>query len=291
MSRIREYYTFRLGTPKPTEGLDELRHFVAFEYRRLEREGLFAWHLGKDCVDDGRLEGISAGVDPAAYVRLHLARELWPFEDSIPGLDEEWLFTVIEFLHDHCAAPTNSRWHAWDNCGYHVCDADEDAGRKTFRDRLNRYLGGYAGGFVLSEAGEIWSSMPSGVVEVQPVLTGEPSVDQRVRHAIATYRNRSATTEQKRDAVNSLAGILELQRGDKRLRLPTKDEGRLFEIANQFAIRHMNSSQRDKYDAGIWLDWIFVSFLNAIALSNALVARETSLFNDDTVRAGDLPFE
>ena len=286
----RNYYTFRRGAPKPSEGLDALRRIIASEYRRLGIDGLFQWHLGKHCVDDGYIPGVSTGTDPSAYVEWTLGPNLWPFEDSIPRLDEEWLFTVIEFLHDHAAAPTSSRYHSWGECGIHVYSADEELGRVTFQDGVNRYLARYNGGFVLQDNGEIWRSLPSGLADIQPSQTGESSIDERVQHAIATFRHRSATVDQKRDAVKNLADILENLREDGRIGVPNKEEARLFEIANQYGIRHFNSTQKTDYDPDVWLDWIFFSFLNAIALSTAVIA-DTSLSTDERYPAGDLPFE
>jgi hypothetical protein len=40
-----------------------------------------------------------------------------------------------------------------------------------------------------------------------------------------------------------------------------KDEGALFQIANQFAIRHHDRTQRADYDDDIWFEWIFYVFL------------------------------
>lgn len=290
MAGNRDYYTFRRGTPKPSEGLDALRRIIASDYQRLEVDGLFQWHLGKDCVDNGYMPGESAGTDPDAYVEWTLGPNLWPLEESIPRLDEEWLFTVIEFLYDHSAAPTSSTHHSWGNCGIHVYAANEEIGRGEFQDSVNRYLIRYGSGFVLQDNGEIWRSLPSGLVDIQPVQTGESSIDDRVQHAIATFRHRSAAVGQKRDAIKNLADILEILREDDKIGVPSREEARLFEIANQYGIRHFNSTQKTDYDLGVWLDWIFFSFLNAIALSTALIARSYSS-SDEGNPAGDLPFD
>ena len=44
----------------------------------------------------------------------------------------------------------------------------------------------------------------------------------------------------------------------------SSDENRLFEIANQFGIRHHNPEQKTDFDKNIWLEWIFFSYLNSI---------------------------
>jgi hypothetical protein len=55
--------------------------------------------------------------------------------------------------------------------------------------------------------------------------------------------------------------------------LASRDEGELFNIANSFAIRHHNPKQKTQYDSGVWLDWIFYSYLNSIELAKKLLKR------------------
>ena len=50
------------------------------------------------------------------------------------------------------------------------------------------------------------------------------------------------------------------------------DEGYLFDIANNYAIRHHNPDQKTDYQAGVWLDWMFYAFLNAIDVATKLVS-------------------
>lgn len=290
MGEHRDYYAFRRGAQRPSESIENLRRILAAEYRRLEHMGYFQRHFGKDCVDSGNLPGESCGSDPAAYVQWALGRDLWPFEESIVGLDEDWIFTVLEFLHDHVAKPVRTRPHDWDDCGLHVLSSDEEGGRVDFRNSMNRYLPRYKDGYELQDDGEIWRAAPTGLDTLMPADTGNEAIDSRVRHAIATFRHRNASDEQKRDAIRNLADVLEYLREEGKTGLPTKDEDRLFEIANQYAIRHHNPRQRTSYDAGIWLDWMFYAFLNGVALAGKLSTRQ-SLDASDTHTVEHLPFE
>ena len=288
---VRNYYAQRHGQGRPTDDLNGLRGVIAAEYSRLEGEGYFQWHLGFHCVDAGWVAGHSAGVDPHAYVRWHLGRDaLWPFDESLPQLDEPWVFTVLEFLHDHVAKPLEFRNHTFDSCGIHVETADETSGREKFRTSMNRYLNRYRSGFAIEENGEVWTSAPSGLVHRRPLATGRDDIDPRVDHAIGVFRRHSATDEDKRDAVRNLADILELLRSGTGTGLPTDEEDKLFEIANQFGIRHHTPRQRTDYDTGIWLEWVFYSFLNAVTLSTHLAARDARASAEDGSDHDDLPF-
>jgi hypothetical protein len=52
------------------------------------------------------------------------------------------------------------------------------------------------------------------------------------------------------------------------------DEGALFNIANNFTIRHPNESQKGNYDTAIWHSWIFYVNLSTIHLITRLVNRK-----------------
>lgn len=267
-----------------------LRKVVASEYARLRDEGLFQWHLGYYCVDVGYVSGRSAGTDPETYVQLTLGRDLWPFESKMAKLDEDWVFTVIEFLFDHAAAPTSSHYHNFSNCGLHVDAADETRGKESFLESMNRYLPRYDSGFELQDTGQIWRQTPSGLQDLEPERTDEPAIDDKVGHAISTFREWSATEQQKRDAINNLADILELMRSGSGSNIPKPEEKRLFEIANNYGIRHLNAKQNLDYDPNIWLDWIFYTFLNAVALATANRARVSGGHGEEH-EEDVLPFE
>ena len=274
MVQPRDYYRHRRGGQRPTQNLDGLKAILVAELSGLEADGLFQWHLGKDCVDAGYIPGQSARADPRAYVHFLLGRDIWPFDESLPTLEEDWVFTVLEFLHDHAAMPTEFSHHTWADCGIHVESADEASGHEEFRLVINRYLARYGSGYELQPSGEIWHLTPSGLEDRSPEETGDKSIDDKVQHAMSTFRRHNATDEQKRDAIKNLADVLELLRSAADTGLPSKDEDRLFEIANQYGIRHHNTRQKTEYESRIWLDWIFYAFLNAVALTTAIRNRE-----------------
>jgi len=60
-----------------------------------------------------------------------------------------------------------------------------------------------------------------------------------------------------------LADILESLRPKLKLVLTHKDEDDLFNIANNFGIRHKNERQKTDYDP-LWLSWMFYYYLATI---------------------------
>jgi len=107
----------------------------------------------------------------------------------------------------------------------------------------------------------------------QALQTPNPSDRNAVRHAIALFRSRGVDRENKRSAVLALHRVLEDRRPLINTELMRKDEGALFQIANQFDLRHHDQSQQDDYDP-IFLDWIFWWYLATVELTDQLLARQ-----------------
>ena len=134
--------------------------------------------------------------------------------------------------------------------GYRLADRGEDLGRlvEIFDDGRTR---------LVSES----------------IENALPDVAARVRHAIALFRGRTATGEDKRSAAITLAGILEERRQLIKDELTTGDESALFQIANKFAVRHRNEQQLHDYDPA-FLDWIFWWYLATVELTNRIIDRQ-----------------
>ena len=76
-----------------------------------------------------------------------------------------------------------------------------------------------------------------------------------------------------RSAIVALAGVVEAHRGRLKAELLTKDEGALFDLANNFDLRHRRADQRTDYDP-IFLEWLFHWYLATVSLIAKLVARQ-----------------
>ena len=71
--------------------------------------------------------------------------------------------------------------------------------------------------------------------------------------------------DDRRNAVRELADVLEYLRPQVKDHMKD-DENDLFNIANNFGIRHHNQKQKTRYDQALWLSWIFYVYLAAIHL-------------------------
>jgi hypothetical protein len=151
--------------------------------------------------------------------------------------------------------------------------------RRLYRWRVNRLLAASDLGLRLAEGGEdlgrLVRAEPTGLEDLpeRAVEAATPETVDRVRHAIALFRSRTATVEERRSAVITLAGILEERRDLLKAELLSKDEGALFQIANGFAVRHQRADQRADYDSA-FLDWFFWWYLGTVGLTDQLLARQ-----------------
>ena len=116
---------------------------------------------------------------------------------------------------------------------------------------MNRTLMNYRGGFRINEDGQVEYTADEGLDQLidAALHTKDPDVAQRVAGAIALYRNRGRTEQDFRLAMRELFDVLEKLRPEVKAEMLGGDEADLFNIANNFSIRHLNEKQKGKYDS------------------------------------------
>jgi hypothetical protein len=272
----RPYWSARHCAARPdlTRRPDQLPVDFARLIGSLQTDGYLDRALPKVCVDDP--DGVEP--DPEALLADRLGvTGLWPLQPET--WSDDLFYDLIEVFHDLVARPRTRSLHSWNQCGWHFGEFATDIGRALYRWKVNTLL--EAGGVELrmADAGEDAGRLVHSVDDARTDLlaralaTPDTSVAARIGHAIALFRGRDATEHDKRSAAITLAGILEERRELIRIEVGRKDEGALFGIANEFAIRHQRRGQRGDYDA-VFLDWIFWWYLATIELTDRLLARQ-----------------
>ena len=281
--RTRRYYSQRAGSPPLAQlALPVFGKLVVMAYKRLIEKGHFQEAFGYECVDAGQVPGI-LGCDVGAALFLAIRKDgLWPLTEATPWRTEEDVFDVVEFLFDHVSAPVERKgdYHSYADCGWHYTEFDRDSGRDGFLALLNPVLADAGSGFELTDAGEIVALSPLGLDQLidQPIPDNvEAQSKARIEAAIAKFRRRSATDGEKRDAVRDLADVLEFVRQGAKATLSSDDEAALFNIANNFGVRHHNAKQKTQYEAGLWLPWMFYTNLATLHVVLRLIARNGRL--------------
>ena len=75
-------------------------------------------------------------------------------------------------------------------------------------------------------------------------------------------------------AVRELFDVLEKLRPEVKAEMLRGDEGDLFNIANNFTIRHLNEKQKGNYDSALWHPWMFYVNLSTIHVITHVRERE-----------------
>jgi len=237
----------------------------------LDRRGYFERVFGADCVDTPR-----PGVDPGLELKRRLGRDdLWPFRTNARSWDSDTLFDLIEVFHDLAARPTEGRYHSFAGCGWDYSRYSSSAGQALYRWEVNQLLERGDIGYRLADAGEDAGRLVVVTGDaredlVDKMLTRAGPSQGRVEHAIALFRSRDATRDDKRSAVRSLADVLEERRDLLRAEFLKKDEAALFQIANEFDVRHHRADQHSDYDDA-YLDWLFWWYLATVELLDRML--------------------
>ncbi len=192
--------------------------------------------------------------------------------------DDDTFYSLVEVVHDLVARPRDRWWHDYSRCGRHYSAFAVAPGRALYRWWVNRLFARFDVGLELAadgeDAGRLVRSATDGRAElVDQTLTGSPEIRDEVAHAVALWRGRSVTSADKRSAVVALARVLEQRRSLLKRELFRKDEGVLFDLANNFDLRHSNASQQNDYDP-VFLDWVFWWYLATVELTDRLLDRQ-----------------
>lgn len=274
----RKYYSERMDqNPGFSEmDLSILKEIVLNIYTSFSRDGYFQEALGYYCVDGGDVKG-SVGPDVEAYLFKKLRkRDIWPIQEKINNYSEYDLFDIIELLYDLVSKPVKGYYHSYSDCGWHYDTFNREEGKLEFRNEINEVLEDYKEGYELSKNGEILSRGTPGFEQLlkEGILPFDPdNIDNKIANAILKFRRHHSSIEEKRESVRALADVLEFLRPKLKDILMTNDEKDLFNIANNFGIRHHNPRQKSDYDESIWLNWIFYIYLATIDLSVRLLNR------------------
>jgi hypothetical protein len=276
--RQKPYYSVRTGKNPLSRSIDFPMLLKLFRtlYVHLDDEGYFQEDLGYHCVDSGFVSG-ALGHDLEGVLILELRKtDLCPVRSRLDDYSEDDLFDIIEFLNDHCSKPIERTWHSWNDCGWHCSTFDREAGRVEYREKMNRILQIYMDGFELSPDGEILSLPDNGLEALldAPLPSVDPdNIEMRIEAARRKFRRYRSSLDERRDAIRDLADVLEYLRPKMKSVLMSKDEGDIFNIANNFGIRHHNELQKVQYDKAIWYSWLFYYYLATIHAVLRLVAK------------------
>lgn len=280
MSSPRKYYSIRTGTNPFSKGLDLSMTLRLFNdlYREFEKKDYFQEAFGFECVDRGRVPGsLGFDVDAQLYRRLRKT-DLFPISLRHAFYSEDDLFDIIEILYDFISKPLDGFYHGYNDCGMHYETFDRDTGRNEFREEINQILCDYGEGYELSKEGEIQIVGEVGLNSLfNANIPGndDGNINLRIQSAINKFRRHRSSLDDRKEAIRELADVLEYVRPKLKNVVLKQDDADLFNIINNFGIRHHNQNQRTDYDQSIWYSWLFYYFLASIHAVLRLIEKDS----------------
>lgn len=209
---------------------------------------------------------------PEIYFMNHLnSTDVLPIADNYIYYKEEELFTIIEILYNHI--------------GYYNYKKDQlitEEPKNEFATYINNLLKRYNNGYYLDEKYGFIMVQPNEALKEMmhseiPVTLGENVLEQ-LRTATRMYYRFDANLEQKKKAINILADILEPVRSklkdllNDEFQVHKNDHDKLiFEVVNNFQIRHENEKQFKEYSKPIWYDWMMQYYSSIILTYHRLI--------------------
>lgn len=250
-----KYYSIRTGVNKNLKGFsfEEFKDVFIRIYDQFKRDDFFVEHLFRKAEKDVELE-----------ILLKIRKQkLWPPDFWIRYYEEDDLLDMIEFLYHNISKPIDGAEYE-DNFYWETFSKSE--GQSLFRKKINDCLALYEKPFELSEDGEILLKPEEGFEQIfeADIPTSDENISVRLESAILKYRRHGSTIDDRRQVIRDLVDVLEYLRPKVKNLLTKKDENDLFNIANNFGIRHHNEKQKTDYDTSLWLSWMFYFYLSTI---------------------------
>ncbi len=272
------FYSLRTGKNQNLEGLslDDLKTVFTRLFQNLRDEGYFDEYLGSYCVDIGDVPGKVADIELEILLKIR-KKHLWPITDQIEKYSEDDIFDMIEFLYLNVSKPVDGTMHSYGDCGMHWETFNKEEGQKYFRNKINEFLALYRSPFEVSDKGEILQKPEQGFEKIfeADIPSSNTDITSRINASVLKYRRHGSTLDDRRQAVRDLADVLEYLRPKVKDLMTHQDEKDLFNLANNFGIRHHNEKQKTNYDTAIWLSWMFYYYLATIHVVLRKIESET----------------
>lgn len=262
-----KFYSQRAGTNPNLNGLPlgDTVDLFSRVFQQLQTDGYFDEAFGFRCIDADHIKGSVKDIELEMLLTIR-KKDLWPITEYASNYSEDDFLDVIEFLHQFVSKPIDGTMHSYGGCGMHWETFNKKEGQKIFREKINSVLSHYKNKFELSVEGEVLKKPEKGFEQIfnADVPSKDTNIVGRINAATTNFRRHGSSIDDRRQAVRDLSDVLEYLKPKVQEILTKKDEKDLFNIANNFGIRHHNDKQKTSYDAAIWLSWMFYFYLSTI---------------------------
>lgn len=199
------------------------------------------------------------------FFMMHLrSDDVFPILENYESYSEEVLFTVIEILYSKVAIYNE------DTSAIETSEV-----KKEFEEQINNLLKLYESGYYLEPNIGTIIHLPNtaqkNLFEEKLEEYLEDTVTSQLQTAFKMYYKFDANLEEKKKAINILADVLEPLRGDLKNILDDEcnvnkrqHDALIFNIVNNFNIRHNDENQKKDYEHNIWYDWMMHYYSSVI---------------------------
>lgn len=262
-----KYYSQRKnGNNLKKLSLNELKDLFNTLYNMYEEKEYFTEMIGHSEWDGYNTDFITGklgddnSINRLLYLKLR-KKDLWPIWSKIDKYTEEDLFDIIEFCFDNISIGIAS-----DTRPDRIEKYDRISAIEIFRKDINDIIKDYNEGFEIDKKGNIVRIVENGLDKIfeAEIPTEDEKIKKGIENAINQFRNRNSTLIDRKESIRKLVDILEFLKKYVEKVLSKSDERDLFNIANNFGIRHMNDKQKTDYEQAVWLSWMFYYYLSTI---------------------------
>lgn len=263
---MKKYYAERKGLIEQNLKLNlkQLLDFFYDLYTYFQKKDYFRYAVYGIYENGKQIYSPCLAPSPEVYFAIQLqSGKVYPIEEYYERYKKETLFSVIEILYD-CIAYYNFEEHI----------LIRDAPRKEYCEHINNILRFYENGYYLEPQNGFVMEMPNVALKEQLAYDGsdmEDTIYQKLCAASEMFYRFGSSEEMKQKAINILADILENVRIDVKNILNEEYEvnkndhdSMIFQIVNQFNIRHNNEKQMKDYSKEIWYEWMMQYYTSVI---------------------------
>jgi len=251
--------------------LDDLKRYFFQTYKYFDDRELFdvafkgVWGVEGFSNKQYQVYPPSMAPTPEIFFINHLeSDDIYPIGKNYNYYNEEELFTVIEILYEHICS------YDFGNDKFMKKEHQEEFAT-LINNLLKRYKNGYyldeKQGFIMEQSNEAVNAL----LQTDIPKTINEGVVEQLQTAVKMFYRFNSNEESKKKAINILADILEPLREDLKDLLNNEYEVNknshdklIFEVVNQFNIRHNNQKQLTEYSREIWYDWMMQYYTSVI---------------------------
>lgn len=238
--------------------IEDLNNIFHIFYVELEKKQYFRRLIGSYDVAGHYYRGIIDLNDCAqqelfVFIKTKI-RYLFPILER--SYSESEIFCLIEFLYDYVEEYN----------GYFPVEKENriETGREAFRSKFNPVLNAYGKGWELTKEGYIRELVDEGYSELINQPYNNVTVYSEIQKTKQNFLRYGATLDDKKDALIRLGNIIEPLREEMKIILSKEDTSDIFNLLNNFQLRHNNVKQKTDYDKEIYYPWMFYQMLAAL---------------------------